>query len=141
MKEEWKPIKEFNGEYEVSNDGRVRKRSGEILRVYKGKIHGYMSASFYINGVSCTRLVHRLVADAFIEHKEERNQVHHIDEDRTNNNVKNLMWVTPKEHGKLRSNKSKERFRNTYRTNKEKRKKSILARKGTQVYDIMISGK
>ena len=100
--------KEFNGEYEVSNAGRVRKRSGEILRVYKGKIHGYMSASFYINGVSCTRLVHRLVADAFIEHKEERNQVHHIDEDRTN---------------------------------KEKRKKSILARKGTQVCDIMISGK
>ena len=122
MEEEWRLVKEFDGKFEVSNIGRVRKRSGQILSICKSKIHGYMEISFYINGASYTRSVHRLVAEAFIEHTKERNQVHHIDEDRTNNNVNNLMWVTPKEHGKLRSEESKERFRNTYKTNKERRK-------------------
>ena len=38
--------------------------------------------------------VHRAVATAFIPNPNNYSQVHHIDEDKTNNSVDNLMWVT-----------------------------------------------
>ena len=41
-----------------------------------------------------TMRVHRLVAIAFIPNPNNYSQVHHIDENKTNNSVDNLMWVT-----------------------------------------------
>ena len=46
------------------------------------------------NHKQSTSRVHRLVATAFIPNPNNYSQVHHIDEDKTNNNVDNLMWVT-----------------------------------------------
>lgn len=46
------------------------------------------------NHKQSTSRVHRLVAIAFIPNPNNYSQVHHIDEDKTNNSVDNLMWVT-----------------------------------------------
>lgn len=89
--EVWKPIQELPG-YSVSNEGRVRKDSnGQIMVLSKNG--GYCR-------ITITKHVHRLVAEAFIEKPEDVNKcwVDHIDGNRSNNNVKNLRWVTPSEN-------------------------------------------
>ena len=93
----WKDIKGFDN-YEVSTDGQVRnKKSGLIL---KGLYHsgGYLKVGLYINGKSTTKFIHRLVAQAFIPNLDNKSDVNHINEIKTDNRVQNLEWMTSKEN-------------------------------------------
>lgn len=105
--EQWKPIEGFEG-YEVSTEGRVRsldrrdcrgnRIKGTIIKPRKIN-SGYLIVHVRDkNGKRAGKLVHRLVAKAFIENPEMREQVDHIDEDKTNNAASNLRWTTPKEN-------------------------------------------
>ena len=88
---EWKLINEFP-DYEVSTLGEVRNRmTMQVLRQVKSG--GYMQV--IIEG-KYRRYVHRLVATAFIPNDDNLPQVNHKDENKTNNNVDNLEWCTPK---------------------------------------------
>lgn len=129
MKEQWKPIKDYEGIYEVSNFGRVRsvdRICGKMPRGFdrniKGKLmnptdngHGYMVIQLKKNGTRKTAYIHRLVAEAFLKKPEGCNVVDHIDYDTKNNNVNNLQWCTQKEN--VRRSSWKRRKQNTkYRT-------------------------
>lgn len=111
MKEIWKPVKDFEGMYEVSNTGKVKsiKRSittssGRILpipeRILSGSkdTKGYLQVEFKKNGKRHIYFTHRLVAEAFLELKEGKNQVNHKDGNKLNNSVENLEWVTCQEN-------------------------------------------
>lgn len=109
--EEWRAVAGFEGCYEVSNIGRVRSldrivfrvdgtpvvRQGQIIRpgVAGGRNKKYPYATLRQNGKSIGRLVHRLVASAFIPNPLNLAEVNHIDGIKTNNVVSNLEWMTP----------------------------------------------
>jgi len=89
----WKDIAGFEN-YMISNHGRVySKKSGLIMKPGKDK-KGYLRISFYENGKSNTRKVHRLVAEAFIVNSDNLPQVNHKNEDKSDNSVGNLEWCT-----------------------------------------------
>ena len=115
--EEWKPIKGYEGLYEVSCLGRVRSfprnmcmrhprnpkyklefvKQGRILKP-KNQNEGYSRVSLCKDNIIHTALVHRLVADAFIPNPKKLPLVNHKDENKKNNHVENLEWVTAREN-------------------------------------------
>lgn len=96
----WKDIKGYEGLYQVSNLGRVKslKRGSERILKPRVKSSGYIEVVLYKNSKPKNIRVNRLVAQTFIPNPEDKPQVNHIDEDKTNNMVSNLEWVTAKEN-------------------------------------------
>lgn len=95
--EQWKEIQGFGGRYAVSTAGRVYSGFvGDILT--GGVVRGYRTVNLSKNGQTTTYYVHRLVAAAFIPNPDNLPIVNHIDENKTNNNVENLEWVTYQEN-------------------------------------------
>lgn len=119
MEEEWRPILGFEGYYDVSNIGRVRtvERAYTCNHLYAGEAHrmargGLKKVSIakkkyprcYVNlqkhGKGYTKLVPRLVAEAFIGPIPKGMHVAHNDGDPTNNVVSNLRIATILENAK-----------------------------------------
>lgn len=95
---EWRRIDTVEGNFEVSDTGLVRNAvTGNVFKCRVTK-NGYKMAHFTANRKQWLKYVHRLVALAFIPNPENKPFVNHIDGDKTNNNVSNLEWVTPKEN-------------------------------------------
>ena len=94
--EVWKKIKGFN--YEVSTYGRVRNiKNIKVLKQSVGT-GGYYQICLCNNGKQHTKKVHKLVANAFLKGLHKGLQVNHKDENKLNNNLTNLEYLTPKEN-------------------------------------------
>lgn len=90
---EVRPIEGFNG-YFVDSDGNIiRKNKDGFLKPQDGG-NGYKKVSLVKNGKVYNRLIHRIVAQAFIPNPENLPQVNHKDENKANNCVENLEWCT-----------------------------------------------
>lgn len=90
----WKQVPNTIKTYWVSNLGRFKNSSGTILVNSKLTPGGYNVVT--IDNV--TYRLHRIVALTFIENSENKEQVNHIDGNKTNNSVTNLEWVTNQEN-------------------------------------------
>ena len=102
MEEKWAVIPGYEGKYEVSNLGRVkrkiRSKKGyrEIIN-YGTRHHSkHLLVTLYKGGTKQTIFVHRLVALAFIPNPNNLPMINHIDEDGTNNRADNLEWCDAK---------------------------------------------
>lgn len=103
MHEIWKPIRDYEGLYEVSNLGGIKRlendknRKEKILKPYKNKL-GYLCINLCRDNKVKQMYVHRLVAIAFIPNPENKPCIDHINTIPNDNRVENLRWVTYKEN-------------------------------------------
>lgn len=105
--ETWKPIRGYEGYYEVSDRGRVRSLDRTITnslgrrQSFRGCMMSFLTSSTGYFTVGLKRdgsvkrfLVHRLVADAFCGSLRAGDVVRHLDGNKTNNHADNLAWGT-----------------------------------------------
>lgn len=137
-----KPIKGYEGYYEVDQFGRVYSvdrlipvddNGRQYNKVLRGKqmkqnMHskGYKVVSLTKDGKTKTVFVHRIVAEAFIRNEDNLPMINHKDEDKTNNFVENLEWCTAK-------------YNRSYGKAIEKHAKAIKGRKHTEEHNQKIS--
>ena len=115
----WKPVVGYEGLYEVSSYGRVRSLDridnnnhplkGAILKPYISN-SGYLLVGLYKQQKRDRKLLHRLVAEAFIPNPDNKPEIDHINTIKTDNTVflnedgsinyekTNLRWTTRKEN-------------------------------------------
>ena len=111
MEEIWKPIKNYETLYEVSNLGNIKsydkyipnrhgtktfKKSKLISSCNNG--NGYLQVKLSKNGKRKAFYVHRLVCDAFLGNLDSNLEVNHIDCDKSNNKLDNLEIISHKEN-------------------------------------------
>lgn len=97
MQEIFKDVRGYEGFYEISNLGSVRSTSYKGTRILKPSKtkSGYLNVLLCVNQVKIHKLVHRLVAEAFLENRNNLEQVNHINGNKEDNSAENLEWCTP----------------------------------------------
>ena len=95
---EWVQIED--SKYDINREGQVRSRWFGKERILKPWIitSGYLCVGIRSNGSQKIKLVHRLLALAFIDNPENKPCVDHMDRNKTNNSLSNLRWVTHSEN-------------------------------------------
>lgn len=106
--ENWKPIKNYEDKYLISDHGNVKTLSRNIYRKC-GKLHykqpekylnpsllpiGYRYIGLHIDGKIKLKTVHSLVAEHFIDNPNNLKTVNHKDGNKLNNHVSNLEWLS-----------------------------------------------
>ena len=127
MKEIWKDIKGYEGLYQVSNLGQIkslnylRTKKQKILKLHSDK-DGYLILGLRKEGKTKCVKVHRLVCETFISNPKKYGYVNHKDENKQNNNVKNLEWCSM-------------RYNNYYGTHLTKIRKKVICVELNQEYE------
>ena len=100
MKEIWKSVPGYSRLYEISSIGRIRYRKSGRLRKLQLNRKGYPFLILYDHGRFTGHEVHRLVLLAFVGACPKNKEASHIDGNRANSNLSNLLWETHMENMK-----------------------------------------
>ena len=125
IKEEWKPVKDYEGFYEVSSLGKVKSLGRYVnchsnsKRFLKGRVlknqlsnDRYLNVRLSKNGMVTTKQIHQLVAESFLNHTPcgFKLVVNHIDFNKKNNKVSNLEIVTNRQNTNKKHIKSTSKY-------------------------------
>lgn len=106
----WKPVKGYEGLYEINTNGIIRsieriihfKDRKRIVRACVRKqninVRGYYYVRLSKNGKGKNVLVHRALMEAFVPNPDNKPYIDHINTIKTDNRLENLKWVTSKEN-------------------------------------------
>ncbi len=119
LAEEWKPLKDWEEYYEISNYGKLKTlrktwiagkgskmtRKEQVLPLSLNKKDGYVYCGLYKNGKSYSQALHRLVWDNFGDKPRNGRKliVDHKDDNRSNNRIDNLQLLTSSENSRKRA--------------------------------------
>lgn len=113
IEEQWLDILGYEGLYQISNFGRVKSFYFKNPRILKPhKVKGYSNVELYKNKKKKQFYIHRLVMENFcpIENMNVLD-VNHKDEDKSNNHISNLEWMTHKDNLNYGSRAEKARMK------------------------------
>lgn len=111
-----RPVSEYDNYY-ITRDGKVITKnyrysgSPAYLKPASQK-SGYLYVVLCKDGIKYHHRVHRLVAESFLINSLGLSDVNHIDEDKKNNNINNLEWVSHKvnmNHGSIQDIRAEKR--------------------------------
>ena len=145
MEEVWKDIVGYEGKYQVSNLGRVKSlnyrgnTNKEVIMTITKNKNGYLKIGLSKNNKRKNYLIHRLVAQAFIDNPNKYDEVNHKDEDKSNNRVENLEWCTHKEncYYGTRIKRSSENRKGKYTGNKNPNSKKVRCITTGEIFNTM----
>ena len=91
--------------YFVTSDFHIYdSKTCKLLNEYQSN-SGHLFVSIVKDNKRTTAWIHRLVYEVFYGEIENGCDIHHIDEDKTNNNINNLKKITHEEHGRIHNTK------------------------------------
>lgn len=103
MEEIWKDIFGYEGIYQISNLGRVKRLPVKDARGHLRKEKfltpclnscGYLHVGLTKQNVHKKKTIHRLLMEAFVPNPNNLPEINHINENKTDNSLSNLEWCT-----------------------------------------------
>jgi len=96
----FKNIEGYNGDYQVSNLGRIKSFKGEGVRILKQKINkGHLCIRLYKSGEGKDNQIHDIMFETFNNYKLKSSEIiHHKDKNPLNNLLDNFQLMTNSEH-------------------------------------------
>jgi len=120
---EWYDILNYEGLYQISKCGKVKSLRNEIILKPNLTTSGYENINLWKDKKPSNKMIHQLMAIAFLNHKPDGQNkvVDHIDNNKTNNDISNLQVITQRLNSIKDKKKPKSGYHGVYYSTQNKK--------------------